>query len=243
MREIPANPRSADRPFRRKFVILASIILMLFVVGTLLMVVDLINYYNWADDGRETTWGRGVLMISIWAFLIFQFCIPALMKYWSQAEMERLLPEFIQISDHFTRPKHFIHKDLIGNVDGGYADSFIRLLGAYSDGSLRPPTLANRNEKNRHVSYKVIISIKDKVFPIVVSDKVYNHNGYSYQKMSDVADEARREGIDVIHVRIATDPDTAEQRTDDISLEGVRLEAFIKTLELSSHFRACPSAW
>jgi hypothetical protein len=33
------------------------------------------------------------------------------------------------------------------------------------------------------------------------------------------------------------------EQTDDISLEGIRLEAFIKTLELSGHFRISPSAW
>lgn len=223
--------------------ILATSLLFLFAVGTLLMVADLINYYKWADEGRETTWGRGILMISIWVFLIFKFCIPTLLKYWSNAEIERLLPEFVQVSDHFTRPKHFIHKALMGNGDTGYADSFIRQLGAYSDGSLRTPTLADRSGEKGHITYKVIICIKDKIFPIVVSDKVYNHNGYSYQKMSDVAREARHEGVDVIHVRIATEAGTSSERHDDITLEGVRLEAFIKTLELSSQFRANPSSW
>lgn len=207
------------------------------------MVVDLLSYYKWADEGHETTWGRGILMISTWAFVIFKFCIPALSKYWSNAEIERLLPEFIQVSDHFTRPKHFIHRALIGNADTGYADSFIRRLGAYSDGSLQTPALTDRDGKKGHITYKVIICIKDKIFPIVVSDRLYNNNGYSYQKMSDVANETRLEGIDVIHVRIATDTGTSSEQTDDISLEGVRLEAFIKTLELSGHFRISPSAW
>ena len=207
------------------------------------MVADLITYYKWTDEGKETTWGRGILMISTWAFLILKFCIPALLKYWSNAEIERLLPEFVQVSDHFTRPKHFIHKALIGNVDTGYADSFIRRLGAYSDGSLQTPALTDRNGEKGHITYKVIICIKDKIFPIVVSDKVYNNNGHSYQKMSEVAHETRSEGIDVIHVRIATDAGTSTEQTDDISLEGVRLEAFIKTLELSSQFRVTPSTW
>lgn len=243
MQEVPPSPPMTDRPLRRRFLILAISLLFLFAVGTLLMVADLINYYKWADEGRETTWGRGVLMISIWAFLIFKFCIPALLKYWSNAEIERLLPEFVEVSDHFTRPKHFIHKALRVDEDTGYADSFIHQLGAYSDGSLRPPVLGDRSGKKGHINYKVIICIKDKIFPIVVSDKVYNNNGYSYQMMSDVAREAGHEGVDVIHVRITTEEGNSSEQHDDITLEGVRLEAFIKTLELSSQFRANPTSW
>jgi hypothetical protein len=206
------------------------------------MVVDLLNDYNWADKGSDISWGPGIAMISAWALIIL-FCIPALSKHWSNAEIERLLPEFIQVSDHFTRPKHYIHKALVGHADTGNADTFIRRLGAYSDGSLQTPTLAGRHGKNGHVNYQVVICIKDKIFPIVVSDKHYDNNGYSYQKMSDAAQEAQQEGITVIHVRIVTDTETPYEHTDDISLEGIRLEAFIKTLELSGHFRISPSSW
>jgi hypothetical protein len=44
-------------------------------------------------------------------------------------------------------------------------------------------------------------------------------------------------------VRVVTNPDTTCEQTDDISLEGIRLEAFIKTLELSSQFRINPTVW
>jgi len=207
------------------------------------MVIDLLNSYLWAGEGEETSWGRGILMISTWAFVNLKFCSPALFRYWSNAEIERLLPEFVQVSDHFTRPKHYIHRALIGNATTGYAESFIRQLGAYSDGSLQTPTLADRDGKTGHITYKVIISINDKIFPILVSDRLFKNNDYSYQKMSDVANEAQRDGINVIHVRVVTNPDTTREQTDDISLEGVRLEAFIKTLELSSQFRINPTAW
>lgn len=243
MQEVPPSTPLSVSPHRRRFLRLAITILLLFAIGTSLMVVDLLNYYQWADDGKETTWGRAILMISTWAFLILKFCIPSLIKYWSNTEIERLLPEFEQVSDHFTRPKHFIHRALTGNQDRGYADSFIQRLGAYSDGSLQTPTLVDRHGKNERATYNVIICIKDKIFPINVSDKQYNSNEYSYEKMSDVAHEARRDGINVIHVRVVTNPDTAREQTDDISLEGIRLEAFIKTLELSGHFRISPSAW
>jgi hypothetical protein len=103
--------------------------------------------------------------------------------------------------------------------------------------------LADRDGKTGQLTYKVIISINDKIFPIVVSDRLYKNNGYSYQKMSDVAREAQRDGINVIHVRVVTDSGTSSEETDDISLEGIRLEAFIKTLELSSQFRINPSTW
>jgi hypothetical protein len=243
MQEVPPSTPSGNRPRRRRFINLLITILILFAIGTSLMVVDLLSYYKWADEGHETTWGRGILMISTWAFLIFKFCIPALLKYWSNAEIERLLPEFVQASDHFTRPKHYIHRALIGSAGTGYAESFIRQLGAYSDGNLQTPILADRDGKTGQLTYKVIISINDKIFPIVVSDRLFKNNGYSYQKMSDVADESQREGINVIHVRVVTNPDTTSEQTDDISLEGTRLEAFIKTLELSGHFRISPSAW
>jgi hypothetical protein len=243
MQEAPPSTPSADRPRRRRFINLLTAILLLFTIGTSLMVVDLFNSYLWTGEGEETSWGRGILMISTWAFVILKFCIPALFRYWSNAEIERLLPEFIQVSDRFTRPKHYIHKALIGNAATGYADSFIRQLGAYSDGSLQTPALTDRDGKTGHITYKVIISINDKIFPILVSDKLFKNNEYSYQKMSDVAREAQRDGINVIHVRVVTDPDTTCEQTDDISLEGVRLEAFIKTLELSGHFRINPTAW
>jgi hypothetical protein len=222
MQEVPPSTPSADRPRRRRFINLLIAILLLFTIGTALMVIDLLNSYLWAGEGEETSWGRGILMISTWAFVNLKFCIPALFRYWSNAEIERLLPEFVQVSDHFTRPKHYIHRALIGNATTGYAESFIRQLGAYSDGSLQTPTLADRDGKTGHITYKVI--------------------GY-IRHMSDVANEAQRDGINVIHVRVVTDPDTTCEQTDDISLEGMRLEAFIKTLELSSQFRINPTAW
>jgi len=52
-----------------------------------------------------------------------------------------------------------------------------------------------------------------------------------------------RGNLDVIHVRVEPNNAFSNVKTDDFSLTGIELEAFVKTLELSRQFYVNPTFW
>lgn len=203
---------------------------------------------GWLDKSTTATFMRFAVPVGAYIALIIKFAMPYLKKLRAAEKIEELLPEFIQASDHFTRPKHFVHKALIGDTESEGAERFIRELGTYSDGSVKTPELAKPTEKKPLTRYRVIFNVNDHIFSIYSSEKVIHPklmdgNGYAYMSMLDLDHKSEREELGVIHVRVEPVNEYSSVESDDFTLEGIKLEAFLKTLELSRQFNINPAMW
>jgi hypothetical protein len=250
MQEASPHTPSEDHPHRKRFIIVGCVVLLILACG-ILIIIDIVSRHDgWLDKSMTATVTRFAVPVVAYIALIIRYAMPYLKKLRAAAKIEELLPEFIQASDHFTRPKHFVHKALIGDTESEGAERFIRELGAYSDGSVKTPELARPTEKKPHTRYRVIFNVNDKIFSIYSSEKVIHMNemdgnGHDYMSMLDLTHKFQREELGVIHVRIA--PIWVNQfsgvEANDFTLEGIKLEAFLKTLELSRQFNINPAIW
>ena len=249
MQEAPPSQPAVDRPRRRWFLVATFFVLLTSVGGAIWIIKLVLNMPNdWSQKGTGATLGRCGLAVGPLAYLFIRFGMPYIKKCSAAAEIERLLPEFAQVSDHFQRPKHFVHNDLLGNTGSRGAERFIRLLGARSDGSVKTPEIDAPSEKKPHKTYRVTININDKLFTIYSSEEAFDPkfqdgNGYYYQRMLEHVHKTCRGNLDVIHVRVEPNNAFSNVKTDDFSLTGIELEAFVKTLELSRQFFINPTFW
>jgi hypothetical protein len=249
MQEAPLHTLIKGRPHRKRFIIAGCVVLLIFVFGTSWIIIEMARRHDgWLDKSMTANFMRFAMPIGLFIALIIKFAIPYLNRCRAAAKIEELLPDFIQASDHFTRPKHFVHKALIGDTESEGAERFIRELGAYSDGSVKTPELARPTEKKPHTRYRVIFNVNDKIFSIYSSEKVIHPklmdgNGYAYMSMLDLAHKSQREELGVIHVRTEPVNEYSSVESDDFPLEGIKLEAFVKTLELSRQFNINPAIW
>jgi hypothetical protein len=113
---------------------------------------------------------------------------------------------------------------------------------------VKTPEIDAPSEKKPHKTYRVIININDKLFTIYSSEEAFDPkfqdgNGYYYQRMLEHVHKTCRGNLDVIHVRVEPNTAFSNVKTDDFSLTGIELEAFVKTLELSRQFYVNPTFW
>jgi len=155
---------------------------------------------------------------------------PLIKSYRLAARIEELMPEFVQVSDSFTRPKFYMHKSFLKIEPAIKPKSFIYRLGAYSDGGFTKPEIPT--ESGRQTSdYEIIINLNDRLF--VLERNFYStSNRDTFTKIIELADEVSGSGLINLSCRIR-----GFDISGDFSVEGLELEAFLKTLELSKLFK------
>lgn len=149
-------------------------------------------------------------------------------KALAQSRIDELLPEFVQVTDKFTRPKVFIHKSFIDIPGEGQPRHFACRLMAYSDGRIKAPIL--NKEKD---AFRVAVNINDRIFEFNCPS--FNNEFSSFVDFATGL--AGNEDID-LDIRI-TDVYNSNNRITpgDYTIKGSELAAFMKTLELTHLFK------
>ncbi len=155
-------------------------------------------------------------------------------SYRKSARINELLPEFVQASDDFTRPKHYIHRNFHKKNPTEKSKYFVYWLGAYSNGYSHLPSIPDG--KDTSVRYKVFINLNDNLF---ILDPYYYHNEIptSLNELHECAERA--DGLDNLKLlcRIKKNGYLSEITEGDFELTGDELDAFLKTIELTKLFR------
>lgn len=152
-------------------------------------------------------------------------------KALAQSRIDELLPEFVQVSDKFTRPKVFVHKTFVDIPGEGQPRHFVCRVSAFSDGQFRMPEI-KRNE-----FYHVVVNLNDTIFEM-------NSAPHDEKRRREFFDFAmalvNREDI-TLDVRITASSFVATESTKitsgDYTPKGTELMAFMKTLELTHLFK------
>jgi hypothetical protein len=157
-----------------------------------------------------------------------------LKEHSKSARINELLSEFVQVSDDFTRPKHYIHRNFHKKNPTEKSKYFVYLLGSYSNGYSNLPSIPDG--KDTSVKYKVFINLNDNLF-------ILDPNYYpieipkSLNELLECAEKA--DGLDNLKLlcRIKKNGYPCEITEGDFELTGDELDAFLKTIELTMLFR------
>jgi hypothetical protein len=159
---------------------------------------------------------------------------PFIKSYRRAARIEELMPEFVQVSDSFTRPKFYIHKSFHKIEPSIKPRYFIYRLGAYSDGGFKIPEIPTENG-SQSSGYDVIINFNERLFEL--GTKNYSADDRArFAEIIALADGVSGSASINLSCRVMG-RDYSKVISGDFSVEGLELEAFLKTLELSKLFK------
>ena len=156
-------------------------------------------------------------------------------KALAQSRIDELLPEFVQVSDKFTRPKVFVHKSFMDIPGEGQPRHFVCRISAYSDGRFRMPEIIPYRFLPSEQFYNVVVNLNDTIFEM--------HSAQDEKRQREFFDFAmtlvNREDI-TLDVRITVPRIRATESTKitsgDYTPKGTEIMAFMKTLELTHLF-------
>ncbi len=166
-----------------------------------------------------------VLAIIIASFFWFK-------SYRKYARIKELLPEFVQVSDDFTRPKFFVHKAFHEKAPSEKPKYFVHRLGAYTDGRVRLPYMPT--VKNGETGeYDVIINLEDKIFTLHYYDYQKDHISV-LSELNAWVSEAGEIATIKLRCRVKRHGVNTAVVEGDFTLTGEELDGFLKTIELSN---------
>ncbi len=152
-------------------------------------------------------------------------------KALAQSRIDELLPEFVEVTDKFTRPKVFVHKSFMDIPGEGQPRHFVCRVSAYSDGQFRMPEIIPYVGNSFYdYNYNVVVNLNDTIFEL--------HHLREKDRRSEFFDFAmglvNRPDI-TLDVRIRA-PDSKKITSGDYTPKGTEIIAFMKTLELTHLF-------
>ena len=152
-------------------------------------------------------------------------------KALAQSRIDELLPEFVEVTDKFTRPKVFVHKSFMDIPGEGQPRHFVCRVSAYSDGQSRMPEIIPYVGNSFYdFNYNVVVNLNDTIFEL--------HHLREKDRRSEFFDFAmglvNRPDI-TLDVRIRA-PDSKKITSGDYTPKGTEIIAFMKTLELTHLF-------
>ena len=151
-------------------------------------------------------------------------------KALAQSRIDELLPEFVQVSDKFTRPKVFVHKTFVDIPGEGQPRHFVCRVSAYSDGKFRmPEIIPNEGNLLYDQHYNVVVNLNDTIF-VKLPDPNEIERFFSF-----AMGLANRPDI-TLDVRIRA-PNSRKITSGDYTPKGTEIIAFMKTLELTHLFK------
>ncbi len=159
------------------------------------------------------------------------FSWPSIRKARAQSRIYELLPEFVEVTDKFTRPKIFVHKSFMDIPGEGQPRHFACRLRAYSDGRFRmPEVIPFKGNDVDDYAYDLVVNLND---TILVTTSLFDRNHQEF--FGYAVSLANREDI-TLDVRIKA-PNSKKITSGDYTIKGTELMAFMKTLELTHLFK------
>lgn len=173
-----------------------------------------------------------VIMVGLTVLTIIAiFSWFGIKKALAQSRIDELLPEFVQVTDKFTRPKVFVHKTFVDIPGEGQPRHFASRLRAYSDGRFRMPEIVPIDGNDIYdYGYDLVINLNDTIWAATSWNELNNQEFFEY-----AVSLANREDIN-LDVRIKVSK-SRKITSGDYTIKGTELAAFMKTLELTHLFK------
>jgi hypothetical protein len=235
MQEAPNEPAARKSPYRNRLQVLIYATLIPAISAT----IWLLAIISQADSQFnsiiiELIIGMTVIGASLGAAAIK---IPHAVV---DAKIEKLLTEFVQVSDKFTRPKAYVHKALVRTKTTPEPKDFIHHFHAYSDGILRMPEMTSEQAPKGEGTYVVCINMDDEIWDLYDGQR----SPYQDDEFLSRTRKHYKRALKVLYFRIkdrwptpAHNPRRPKVIEGDFIAEGTEADAFLKTMELSRLFK------
>ena len=174
-----------------------------------------------------------VIMVGLYVIaMVGIFSWPSIRKARAQSRIYELLPEFVEVTDKFTRPKVFVHKSFMDIPGEGQPRHFVCRVSAYSDGQFRmPEIIPYMGNRIYDYNYRVVVNLNDTIFEIdYFQDETRRREFFGF-----ATGLVNHQDI-TLNVRIRA-PESKKITSGDYTPKGTEIMAFMKTLELTHLFK------
>lgn len=231
MQEITPASASGARPHHRRYIIAATLGITLLLA----YIIAIFSTWHYLTSTQKLGHVDGAVVSitgAIFILAVLSYPIASVWRYIKKtktaSEIEVLLPEFVQTSDHFTRPRRYVHRHLLDMSHATGPKRFAHLLRVRSEGKFIMPSMTT-NTLPSEGEYTVMINIDEEIYSLERKFSVGDSNDFELNRLKIPND------LRIVHMRIMVDKHS-KVTPGDFDLDGIELEAFLKTLELGRLF-------